>query len=49
MDGDENSLPDLQVPTDYHYKDEEAVFFGHYWLPGTPALSSNTRPAWISV
>jgi hypothetical protein len=40
MDGDEKNLPDLPIPTDYHYKDEKPVFFGHYWLSGTPKLSS---------
>lgn len=40
MDGDESSLPDLPLATDHHYKDETPVFFGHYWLRGMPALSS---------
>jgi hypothetical protein len=44
MDGDEASLPDLPLTTDYQYKDEIPVFFGHYWLNGTPALS-NERAA----
>jgi hypothetical protein len=40
MDGDEASLPDLPLTTNYHYKDRTPVFFGHYWLRGTPALSN---------
>jgi hypothetical protein len=40
MDGDEASLPDLPLTTAYHYKDKMPVFFGHYWLRGTPTLSN---------
>lgn len=40
MEGDEASLPDLPLSTAYHYKDDKPVFFGHYWLGGTPTLSS---------
>jgi len=40
MDGDEAGLPNLPLTTDYHYQDEVPVFFGHYWLSGTPSLSS---------
>ncbi|MGY3547097.1 metallophosphoesterase [Bradyrhizobium sp. USDA 4469] len=39
MEGDEASLPDLPLTTAYHYKDDKPVFFGHYWLGGTPTLS----------
>ena len=42
MEGDEATLPDLPVPTDYHYEEEKPVFFGHYWLSGTPKLSSTS-------
>jgi hypothetical protein len=41
MDGDEAILPDLPVPTDYHYEEEKPVFFGHYWLSGIPTLSNH--------
>lgn len=41
MDGDEASLPDLPLKTDYHYKDDTPVFFGHYWLQGKPTLSGD--------
>ncbi|MGY4255303.1 hypothetical protein ACVI1L_002371 [Bradyrhizobium sp. USDA 4516] len=40
MDGEETTLPDLPLVTDYQYKDETPVFFGHYWLRGEPSLSS---------
>jgi hypothetical protein len=41
MDGEEASLPELPIPTQYHYRDKKPVFFGHYWLGGTPALYSD--------
>jgi hypothetical protein len=41
MDGEEASLPELPTPTEYHYRDKKPVFFGHYWLQGTPALLSD--------
>jgi hypothetical protein len=40
MGGREASLPDLPITTDFHYKEQKPVFFGHYWLNGTPGLSS---------
>jgi hypothetical protein len=41
MDGMEASLPDLPVTTDYHYSEKIPVFFGHYWLRGTPIISGD--------
>jgi hypothetical protein len=41
MEGHEESLPDLPVTTEYHYTEQVPVFFGHYWLRGVPALSSD--------
>jgi hypothetical protein len=41
MEGREESLPDLPVTTDYHYVEKIPVFFGHYWLRGTPVISSD--------
>jgi hypothetical protein len=41
MNGIEANLPDLPVTTDYHYAETIPVFFGHYWLQGTPAISSD--------
>jgi hypothetical protein len=43
MDGDERSLPDLPMTTEYLYTEQVPVFFGHYWLKGVPTLSS-VRP-----
>jgi hypothetical protein len=40
MNGIEANLPDLPVTTDYQYAETIPVFFGHYWLQGTPAISS---------
>jgi diadenosine tetraphosphatase ApaH/serine/threonine PP2A family protein phosphatase len=41
MDGMEENLPDLPVTTDYHYREKIPVFFGHYWLQGTPVISGD--------
>jgi hypothetical protein len=41
MDGFETRLPDLPVTTDYHYAEKIPVFFGHYWLQGTPVISND--------
>jgi hypothetical protein len=41
MDGMEARLPDLPVTTEYHYTERKPVFFGHYWLRGTPVISGD--------
>jgi Calcineurin-like phosphoesterase len=41
MDGMETNLPDLPVTTEYHYREKIPVFFGHYWLRGTPVISGD--------
>jgi diadenosine tetraphosphatase ApaH/serine/threonine PP2A family protein phosphatase len=41
MAGTEASLPDLPVTTDYLYAEKIPVFFGHYWLEGTPVVLSD--------
>lgn len=41
MDGDEANLPEPPVSTEYQYRTKKPVFFGHYWLQGTPALDSD--------
>jgi hypothetical protein len=41
MDGMEARLPDLLVTTNYHYAEQIPVFFGHYWLQGTPVISNS--------
>jgi hypothetical protein len=40
MDGMEARLPDLPVTTEYRYTESIPVFFGHYWLQGTPVISN---------
>ncbi|WP_461318382.1 metallophosphoesterase family protein [Bradyrhizobium barranii] len=45
MDGDEASLPELTVSAEDQYRDKKPVFFGHYWLQGTPALDTIMRRA----
>jgi hypothetical protein len=44
MDGRESELPDEPVPTDFLYRDETPVLFGHYWMPGEPEIQ-NPRAA----
>ena len=41
MEGHEESLPDLPVTTEFHYREMVPTFFGHYWLRGVPLLSSD--------
>jgi hypothetical protein len=38
MVGVETDLPNLPVTADYHYREKVPVFFGHYWLRGTPFI-----------
>jgi len=40
MDGREHQLPDKPLPRDYRYLEDKPVFFGHYWLQGTPVISA---------
>jgi len=40
MDGVEAGLTELPVTTEYHYAETVPVFFDHYWLRGTPVISS---------
>jgi hypothetical protein len=39
--GDEESLPDLPITTEYLSTDQVPAFFGHDWLKGVPTLSSD--------
>ena len=41
MDGREHELPDSNLPRDYRYLAGKPVFFGHYWLSGTPAITAS--------
>jgi Calcineurin-like phosphoesterase len=40
MNGRESELPDSDLPRDFRYYDETPVFFGHYWLKGTPIVTA---------
>jgi hypothetical protein len=40
MEGREWELPDAPVPTDFLYRDETPVLFGHYWMGGHPRIES---------
>jgi hypothetical protein len=40
MEGRESDLPDEPVPTDFFYRDEAPVLFGHYWLNGEPHIQN---------
>ena len=33
-------MPDEPVPTDFFYRDEAPVLFGHYWLNGEPHIQN---------
>jgi hypothetical protein len=37
----ERRIPDLPIVTNYHYTETGPVFFGHYWLQGTPIISND--------
>jgi len=41
MDGREDELPDSPLPRDFRYTANKPVFFGHYWLHGTPTLTAH--------
>lgn len=41
MDGAQDNLLDVPVTTEYRYAEKVPVFFGHYWLGGTPAISGD--------
>jgi hypothetical protein len=40
MDGREDELPNSPLPRDYRYAESKPVFFGHYWLQGTPTVTA---------
>jgi hypothetical protein len=41
LDGREQELPDIQLPTDFSYSATTPVFFGHYWLKDYPRLTAS--------
>jgi hypothetical protein len=49
MEGRESDLPDEPVPTDFFYRDEAPVLFGHYWLNGEPISRTHAQPVWTSA
>jgi calcineurin-like phosphoesterase family protein len=40
LDGREDELPDSKLPRDFRYRESTPVFFGHYWLNGSPGLTA---------
>jgi hypothetical protein len=40
LDGREDELPDSKLPRDFRYLESTPVFFGHYWLQGTPIITA---------
>jgi hypothetical protein len=40
MDGREAELPDSELPRDFRYRESKPVFFGHYWIDGSPGLTA---------
>jgi hypothetical protein len=40
MEGKQNEIPDSRLPTDCRYHESKPVFFGHYWLNGSPELTA---------
>jgi hypothetical protein len=41
MDGREDELPDAVLPRDFRYLESKPVFFGHFWLDGSPRISAS--------
>jgi len=40
MEGREHELPDSPLPRDFRYTAKKPVFFGHYWLHGSPTMTA---------
>jgi Calcineurin-like phosphoesterase len=40
LEGREAELPDSNLPRDFRYCESKPVFFGHYWLNGSPAITA---------
>jgi Calcineurin-like phosphoesterase len=41
LDGREDELPDSKLPRDFRYRESTPVFFGHYWLNGSPGITAS--------
>jgi hypothetical protein len=40
LEGRESELPDSILPRDFRYRERTPVFFGHYWLNGSPGITA---------
>jgi hypothetical protein len=40
LEGREDELPNLKLPRDFRYLESKPVFFGHYWLNGSPSITA---------
>jgi Calcineurin-like phosphoesterase len=40
LEGREGELPDSTLPRDFRYIESKPVFFGHYWLNGSPTITA---------
>jgi len=40
LEGREAELPDSRLPRDFRYLEGKPVFFGHYWLSGSPNITA---------
>jgi Calcineurin-like phosphoesterase len=40
LEGREDELPDSKLPRDFRYHESTPVFFGHYWLQGSPTITA---------
>jgi hypothetical protein len=41
LDGREDELPNSDLPRDFRYRESTPVFFGHYWLNGSPGITAS--------
>jgi hypothetical protein len=40
LEGREDELPSSNLPRDFGYRESTPVFFGHYWLNGSPTITA---------
>jgi hypothetical protein len=40
LEGREDELPNSKLPRDFRYVESKPVFFGHYWLNGSPSITA---------
>jgi hypothetical protein len=41
LEGRESELPDSVLPRDFRYQGSTPLFFGHYWLNGSPGITAS--------